>query len=130
MQWITKIFWSGVVATAVMSLLIMLSLMLGFPRLAVWEIIASILKVSVIIGWIIHFAIGAIFAFLYFNIKKYFKIFEGIRGGLLFGLGLFAGVQIFTLLFLGGEWNTKLALGSLIGHLVFGGILGFLLGRK
>lgn len=125
-----KIFWSGIVATAVMSLLIMLSPALGFPRLAVWEIIASILGVSVIIGWLIHFAIGAIFAFLYFYLKNYFRIFEGVRGGLLFGFGIFVGVQIFTLLFLGGEWNALLALGSLVGHLVFGSVLGVLLGRK
>jgi len=119
-----KIIWSGIVATAVMSFLIFISPLLGFSRLAVWEIIASRLGVSVIIGWLVHFLIGIIFAFLYFYLKKYFRFFEGVGGGLLFGFGIFVGVQIFTLTVLGGGGNILLALGSLVGHLVFGGVLG------
>ena len=125
-----KIFLSGIIAAAIMSLLIAISPVLGFPRLAVWQIISSVLKTSLVIGWSAHFAIGVIFAFVYFYLKKSFKIFLGIFGGLIFGFGIFLGVQAFTFLFLKNSFEILSALGSLIGHLVFGGILGYLIKKE
>ena len=126
MQKNLKVIAAGITATAAMSILIAISPLLGLPRLAVWEKIASVLKTNIAVGWLIHFGIGIAFAFIYAWLARNWRIFNGISGGLLFGFNIFLGVQLMTILFLGGS-NLLLALGSLIGHLAFGGLLGLML---
>ncbi len=113
-----------------MSLLIYISPILGYQRIAIWEMIASSIKSSLAIGWTIHFLIGITFAFIYFYLKKSFRIFNETKGGLLFGFCIFAGVQIFTFLILKNSLEIFLMIGSLIGHIVYGGVLGYLLKLK
>ena len=115
----------GIFATAVMSLLIIVSPFLGFQRISVWEIIANVIKAPIIFGWVIHFLIGIFFALIYaFLLRK--KIFGKIKipaiKGMFFGFLIFIFAQIFA--FLRSGLNLELLLGSFIGHIIYGFILG------
>jgi hypothetical protein len=127
----SKIFLSikgGFVATLVMSVLIYLSPALGFPRMPVWEVLADALSAPVFVGWIAHFAVGIVLATFYiFWFRKRLWGSDAVRG-MTFSLLPFAlaqGVAIF-----GGGFNWLLLAGSLVGHLVYGLVLGIVTREK
>ena len=112
----------GVIATAVFSVLIFLSPYLGFPRLPVWEVLADKLNAPVLIGWLIHFAIGITLAAIYlFWFKSRLKGSDAVRG-MIFSLLPFAAAQAVASSGCGFNW--LLLAGSLFGHLVYGLVLG------
>ena len=118
----------GVIATAVMSLLIYISPALGFPRLPVWEVLADKLQTSIFVGWVIHFIIGIFFAAIYlFWFRKRLWGNDAVRG-MTFGLFPFVLSQMAALTT--GGLDPLLFLGSLIGHLVYGLILGLVTKNK
>ena len=112
----------GVIATAAMSLLIYISPVLGFPRMPVWEVLADKLNAPVLVGWLAHFAVGITLAGLYlFWFKSRLKGSDA-RRGMVFSLLPFAAAQAVAIL--GGGFDWSLLLGSLIGHLAYGFVLG------
>ena len=114
---------SGIIATAIMSLLIFLAPYIGFPRIPIWEIIANILKMPIIFGWIIHFGLGIFFAFIYISFFKNWLPGNWAIKGMLFGLLVFFAAQTASLFGTGANGFIAV-LGSLIGHLVYGLVLG------
>lgn len=118
----------GVIATAAMSALIYLSPLLGFPRLAVWEKLAEVMSAPVFVGWLVHFAVGIVLAAGYlFVFKSRLKGSDAVRG-MIYSLIPFALAQGVAIL--GGGFNWLLLLGSLIGHLVYGLVLGLITREK
>ena len=119
---IKKAFLSGIIATAVMSALIFISHSLGFPRMPVWEILANAFGIPVLAGWIIHFLIGILLAGIYTLFFKKRLPGNYVLKGMIFSLFPFFLAQVFSLF--GGKISLILTLGSLIGHLVYGFVLG------
>ena len=119
---IKKAFLSGIIATAVMSALIFISPSLGFPRMPVWEILANAFGIPVLAGWIIHFLIGILLAGIYTLFFKKRLPGNYVLKGMIFSLFPFFLAQVFSLF--GGKISLILTLGSLIGHLVYGFVLG------
>ena len=119
---IKKAFLSGIIATAVMSALIFISHSLGFPRMPVWEILANAFGIPVLAGWIIHFLIGILLAGIYTLFFKKRLPGNYMLKGMIFSLFPFFLAQVFSLF--GGKISLILTLGSLIGHLVYGFVLG------
>ena len=119
---IKKAFVGGIIATAVMSALIFISPSLGFPRMPVWEILATIFGIPVLAGWIIHFLIGIFLAGIYILFFKKKLPGSYILRGIIFSLFPFFLAQIFSLF--SGKVSLMLSLGSLIGHIVYGFVLG------
>lgn len=113
---------AGIIATAVMSLLIFLSPYFGFPRISVWEIIANLLNIPLIFGWIIHFLVGIFFAFIYLSFFKRRLPGNSAIKGMIFSLLPFFLSQTASLF----SSNFITILGSLIGHLVYGAVLGLM----
>jgi len=119
---IKKAFLSGIIATAVMSALIFISPSLGFPRMPVWEILANAFGIPVLAGWIIHFLIGILLAGIYILFFKKRLPGNYVLKGMIFSLFPFFLAQVFSLF--GGKISLILTLRSLIGHLVYGFVLG------
>ncbi|HXK35304.1 MAG TPA: DUF6789 family protein [Candidatus Paceibacterota bacterium] len=115
-------FKGGILGTIAISLLILIAPVLGLPRMPVWETLAEIFKTSIFSGWVIHFAVGIFLAGLYiFWFKKRLLGRDAVRG-MLFSLLPFILAQIASVL--GQGFSFLLFLGSLIGHLAYGLVLG------
>jgi len=122
---------AGILGTTIMSILIFLSENINLPRLPVWEIISEKTNTPIIIGWLIHFLIGIFFAFIFslFSRKEFYKI--NISTGMIFGFTIFIFVQTLSITTSGIKENQLLlALGSAIGHIIYGAVIGFFLQTK
>jgi uncharacterized membrane protein YagU involved in acid resistance len=120
----------GMLATIMMSLFMFLVTFLGFPKMNPPAMLSVMLQVPLIVGWIMHFLIGFIFAlaytFLLYNpLSKLNGIF--IRG-LIFGIVVFIFAQI-AFAMMGAvmvnmpppEGNMILMMiGSLLAHMTYG----------
>ena len=107
-----------------MSFLILISLYLGFPRVPVWEVLADKLNAPILIGWVAHFIIGIFLAAVYiFWLKSRLRGNDATRG-MTFGLLPFILVQVVTLSL--GGFDILLFLGSFVGHLTYGFVLGLI----
>ncbi len=126
---------AGFIATIVMTIVIFLAPMMGLPKMNIPQMLAGMLGVSVVIGWIMHFMIGLIFAFVYvywFNPAVHIDSKAG--KGLVYGVVVlvFAMIMMFLMIRLmllpqGMMGNMGLMLlGALIGHLVYGLFVGLI----
>ncbi|TDR20676.1 DUF6789 family protein [Marinicella litoralis] len=125
---------AGVVATAVMSLIgFYLAPMMGLPKMDFGQMLGSnnpMMAMPYWAGWAIHFMMGIIFAIVF--VKVVAPVLKGsyLIRGLVFGMLLFVLAQLLVMpmmgagVFAGGHMPT--IVGSLLGHLVFGAILGLM----
>ena len=108
----------------------MLTASMGMPKMNPPQMMATTMESSLVVGWIIHFMIGIVFALIYAYIilAMLVKISSTILKGVVFGIIAFIIAQI-GLQLMGAmlpnmpmpEGNMlMLAMGSLIGHIVFG----------
>ena len=131
---------AGLVATAVMTALWLVEPQLGLARLAVGNILSTLLAVATAyasvgpaVGWTIHLVIGVTLALIY--AAAFVGRLPGppITRGLLYGLLIFLLAQlVFAPLVGAGTFSRgdpPTLIGSLIGHLVYGGLLGAIYGR-
>jgi len=131
---------AGLFATAVMSGVLAILDAAGLPKLDPPVSLAAFMKVEVTLGWIAHFMIGAILAMLYA------LLFAGLRWqrpwlrGTMFGVLPFLAAQMILVPLMGGGlFSTQMAqmvgqpvglilLVSLVGHLVYGAVVGWIYG--
>jgi uncharacterized membrane protein YagU involved in acid resistance len=81
---------AGLVATAVMTGFVFLAPMMGLPKMNPAEMLSGMMGVSLMIGYLMHFMIGIIFAAVYvylFNPKVH--ISSKLLKGVLFGFAVF-----------------------------------------
>ena len=100
--------------------------MMGFPKMNPAEMLSGMIGVPIMVGYLMHFMIGVIFAAAYvylFNPKVH--ISSKILKGLLFGFTIFVFAQV--MMFIIGKMMPMpqdnmmlMMIGSLIGHLVYG----------
>ncbi|MFV5689543.1 DUF6789 family protein [Flavobacterium sp. ZT3R25] len=121
---------SGVIGAAVMSIEMWVATMMGMPKMNPPDMLSVMLGVPIIVGWLIHFMIGIIFAMAYtfFFINLVNKISNAIFRGAIFGVAVFIFAQI-MLAILGAIMEGTppmegslllIMLGSIIGHIIFG----------
>lgn len=125
---IQKTILAGTIGTAIMTLVTMIAPMMGMPKMSPPQMLSSMLGVPVIVGWIMHFIIGIMFAFIYtFLCITKWKINNVYLKGVVFGVIAFIVAQI--AMFLMGKMMTMptmegsmmaMMIGSLMGHIVFG----------
>ena len=125
---------AGVVATAVMSAIgFYLAPMMGMPKMDFGAMLGTgnpMMAMPYWAGWAIHFMMGIIFAIVF--VKAVAPMLKGsyLIRGLVFGLVLFLLAQVVVMplmgagVFSGGHMPA--IMGSLVGHLVFGAVLGLL----
>ncbi len=117
---------AGMVATAVMTGFTFLAPMMGLPKMNPAEMLSGMMGVPIMVGYLMHFMIGVIFAAAYvylFNPKVHIqsKLVKGIVCG--FAVFIFAQVMMFIIgkmMPMPQDNMMLMMLGSLIGHLVFG----------
>jgi uncharacterized membrane protein YagU involved in acid resistance len=128
---------AGLVATAAVTALWLVEPVIGLPRLAVGSMLSSFLAVATaylpiwpVVGWAIHLAVGVGLALIYARWAADRLPGIPIVRGMIFGLGVFLFAQVTFMplvgagLFSRGDW--PLLLGSLVGHCVYGGLIGLL----
>ncbi len=119
---------AGMVATAVMTGFTFLAPMMGLPKMNPAEMLTGMMGVPIMVGYLMHFMIGVIFAAAYvylFNPKVHIN--NKFLKGSLFGFAVFIFAQV--MMFIIGKIMPMpmmegsmmlMMIGSLIGHLVFG----------
>ena len=127
---------AGVVATAVMTGVTFMAPMMGFPKMNPAEMLSGMLGVSPVLGWLMHFMIGIIFAAIYvYLFNAHIHIHSRAGKGLLYGFIVFVFAQIMMFIMNkimpmpASSMKNNMVLmmvGSLIGHLVFGLLVGLL----
>ena len=129
----------GIIATAVMSAVMMLAAMMGMPKMSPPNMLATMMGVPIIIGWLMHFMIGVIFAlsyaYLFINIVR--KINSNALKGVIFGIAAFIFAQIAMVILdamMGGlppmEGSVALIMiGSIMGHIIFGIVVAVFVDR-
>lgn len=137
---LTKTLTAGVIATVAMTMVMFMAPLMGLPKMNAAAMLSMMLGVPVIVGWLMHFMIGIIFAFGYSFLfaKVLSKVSNTILKGVIYGFVVFVFAQIMMLamgLILPMPQSNDnmglLMLGSIIGHIVFGiGITEVLTARK
>jgi uncharacterized membrane protein YagU involved in acid resistance len=122
----------GIIATAVMTVIGIVAPAMGLPRMLVGNMLAGFMHVPVFAGWIMHFMIGTVLAGGYVFLFQSILPGNNIVRGVLYGLIPFLLAQIMVMPVMGAGFfssNTPapvlMVLGSLIGHILYGAVLGF-----
>ncbi|HLB55430.1 MAG TPA: DUF6789 family protein [Gemmatimonadales bacterium] len=130
---------AGLAGTAVMTGLWYIEPKIGLAQLAVGNILSSLLavvtayaSVGPAVGWAIHFAVGVILAWGY--AAGFARRLPGppMVRGMVYGLLVFSIAQAVFMPLVGGgvfsRGDPQLLMGSLLGHLVYGGVVGAIYG--
>lgn len=126
---------AGLIATIAMTAFTFMAPIMGF-EMDIPKMLAGTMGAPIIIGWIAHFMIGVVLAVIYASIFLSILNKEAnIKSGALFGLIPWFVAQIMVMPMMsvmgGGSYiaglfsgSLMLAMASLVGHLIYGSILG------
>ncbi len=124
-------FLAGFIATAVLSVLMVIKGMMGvMPELDVAAMIAMMMSAPLIVGWIAHFMIGTLawgggFAVLYEMIPGGSPIKKGIVFGIVAWLGMMVAIlPMAGAGFFGMNLGMMAPVMTLVLHIIFGAVLG------
>jgi hypothetical protein len=123
---------AGAVGTAAITMLMLGAPLMGMPRMPIGEMLGSFLHIGSAAGWAMHVVIGLVLALIY---AAWFaaRLPGGPAGsGAIYGLGVFLVAQVVVTPMMGGGvfsgGNVPMIIGSLIGHLVYGALVGAVYG--
>jgi uncharacterized membrane protein YagU involved in acid resistance len=124
---VVSVIVAGFVATAAMTMMMMAGPLMGMPKMEIAKMLAGFMNMPVAMGWVAHFMIGLTlsvgYAILFATNLKLPRVLRGAVYGLvpwlmaqlivmpMMGMGLFSG-------------SVVMATGSLLGHLLYGSVLG------
>jgi uncharacterized membrane protein YagU involved in acid resistance len=131
---------AGVIGTLAMTLLFFIEPLLGLPRMAEGGILSTVMSATVAHlpvgfagGWVIHFAVGIGLALIYAAVAAKRLPGTPVLRGAVYGALVFLGAQVVLMPLVGtgifSDWQPARLLGSLAGHLVYGGVVGWYYGR-
>ena len=130
---------AGLIGTAAMTALLLVEPSIGLPKIAMGQVLGSSLglasalpSVGPALGWGLHFVIGALLALVYAGLLARRLPGPPLVRGVLYGLLVFVLAQVVFMPFVGGglfsRGDVELILGSLLGHLLYGGLVGWVYG--
>ena len=124
---------AGVVGTAVMTVVsVYVAPMMGMPRMNPAEMLAGQMGGNMMMGWAAHFLVGVVLAVIYAVVAVGLPGPVVVRGAL-FGIApwLVAQAVIMPMMGMGMfSGSMMLAGGSLIGHLLYGAVVGLVYGAS
>lgn len=130
----------GLAGTVAMTMVVFIAPMMGMPKMNPAAMLAMMMGLPLIVGWVMHFMIGVIFTLMYvFLLYPVIKKITGtIAKGLIFGFAAFVVGQIAMAVMgaaLGGMPKPEgsmmmVVLGGIIGHLVFGVVASLFVKKK
>ena len=123
---------AGVVGTAAITMLMLGAPLMGMPKMPIGDMLGSFLHIGSAAGWVMHVAIGLVLALIY---AAWFATRlpggPALRGAI-YGFGVFLVAQIVVTPMMGGGvfsgGNMPMIAGSLLGHLVYGALVGAVYG--
>jgi len=134
----SKTIVAGVAATAVMSVVAMfVAPMMGMPKMDFGHMLGTgnpMMAMPYAAGWMIHFVVGIVMALVFAAVVRGKLPGNSVVQGMLYAFVIFLMAQLLVMpmmgngVFSGG--NMQLIMGSLIGHLVFGAVLGAVVGKS
>lgn len=127
----SKAVLAGLVGTAVMTAIgVWVAPIMGIPRMNPAEMLAQPMGGSLALGWLGHFMVGTILAIIYAAVASRLPGPAWARGAL-YGVAPFFVAQIVVMPMMGMplfSGSVVLATGSLLGHLVYGAVVGAVYG--
>ena len=128
---------AGLIATAVMTALLLIEPSIGLPNIAIGQILSTALGLGpaflgsgAAIGWILHFTFGVVFALAYAALFSPRLPGGPVGRGMAYGVLLFILAQLVFMPVVGGglfsHGDVEMLAGSLLGHLVYGAVLGWI----
>ncbi|MCZ2131527.1 MAG: DUF1440 domain-containing protein [Bacteroidia bacterium] len=125
---ISKSILGGIIGTIIMTIVTMIAPMMGMPKMSPPAMLANMLDMPLVVGWLMHFMIGVIFAFAYtYLFAPKVKINNLFVKGAVFGFVVFIFAQIMMAI-MGAmlpmpkmEGSMMLIMiGSIMGHIIYG----------
>ena len=127
-----QIIKGGILATAVMTLVMLMAPLMGLPRMPIGDMLANFMHLPSALGWLAHFMIGTILAAEYVLFFGPALKVNRILAGTLYALIPFVLAQTMVMPIMGAGFFSihtpapfLMVMGSLIGHLVYGASLGY-----
>lgn len=122
---------AGIIATLVMTATgLWVAPLMGIPAMNPAVMLAGAMGGSILLGWAAHLMIGTILAIGYAAVAPWIPGAPPLRGAV-YGIAPFLAAQIVVMPMMGMpvfSGSTVLAMGSLVGHLVYGAVLGLVYG--
>jgi hypothetical protein len=124
---------AGAVGTAAITMLMLGAPLMGVPKMPIGEMLGSFLHIGSAAGWAMHVVIGLVLALIYAGwFAERLPGGAALRGAL-YGFGVFLLAQLVVTPMMGGGvfsgGNVPMIAGSLMGHLVYGALVGLVYGR-
>jgi hypothetical protein len=123
---------AGIVGTAAMTMLMLVAPLMGMPRMSIGDMLGGFLHIGSAAGWAMHGVIGLVLAVIY---SAWFaaRLPGGpVLRGAIYGFGVFLVAQLMVTPMMGGGvfsgGQMAIIVGSLMGHLVYGALVGALYG--
>lgn len=128
---------AGLIGTACMTALLLIEPSVGLPNIAIGQILSTAigqtsahLSTGAAIGWCIDFGVGVLFALLYAGVVARRLPGGPLMRGMLYGGLIFVLAQLIFMPLVGGgvfsRGDVEMIGGSLLGHLVYGGVVGWI----
>ena len=130
---------AGLVGTGVMTALLLVEPSVGLPKIAMGQVLSTSLglasahlAIGPALGWVLHFVIGMLLALVYAAVFDRRLPGTPLMRGMLYGVLVFVVAQLVFMPLVGGgvfsRGDMELLAGSLLGHLVYGGVTGWIYG--
>jgi uncharacterized membrane protein YagU involved in acid resistance len=130
---------AGVIATASMTALLLIEPAVGLPEIAIGQLLSTslsyttaVLSAGPAVGWLLHFLVGIAWALLYAGVVLAWLPGNPFTRGILYGGLVFLLAQAALMPLVGAGFFSRgdvpTLVGSLLGHLVYGGVLGWVYG--
>ena len=123
---------AGLAATAAMTMLMLGAPLMGVPNMLIGDMLGAFLHIGSAAGWGMHLIIGLVLASIYATWFAARLPGGPVVRGLVYGLGVFVMAQVLVSPMMGGGvfsgGNVPMISGSLLGHLVYGALVGGLYG--
>lgn len=124
---------AGLGGTAAMTLLMIAAPMMGMPKMLIGEMLGNFLHIGSAAGWVMHAMIGVVLALIYAAVVTNRLPGNSLVRGASYGFGVFLVAQLVVTPMMGGGvfsgGNLPMIMGSLLGHLVYGAVVGTIVGN-
>ena len=124
---VPRLVLAGVLGTLVMTGLMLMAPKMGMPPMNIAEMLGSAMGVSIILGWAAHFMMGIVLAAIYAALFVGRLPGPAAVRGMIYSLLPWLLTQLAVMPMMGNglfSGSALMATGSLMGHLVYGAVLG------
>lgn len=127
---------AGLVATVVLSVLMMMKSMMGLmPHLDIIKMLSSMMNGPLVMGWVAHFVLGSIiFGIAFALLQGVLPGKTSLMKGIIFGVVAWLGMMIAVMPMAGaGLFGMNMGMAApvmtLMLHVIYGAVLGFTYGK-